>query len=304
MLASTGLFWFGLNGVIVLTPLWVVSYLGRDEGVVSQLLSVFIIVDLLFFFVFNALAHRVGKYVLMQVTYLTGGLVIAMFALIGFLPLGNEFVQTLAVVALFGIPAAGFTVLPFAALSDVVDYDERLTGRRREAVYFGVMGMGQKVMIGLSVLSFTIVPYLYSDGTQVLRDGGGLRFTATYTRADGAPVEPPTDSSESRHREPGTVRVLPVPAGVPAKWTLTGPNGYTREGRGQETVSGLAPGKYAVSWHDAPAWTAPGPPRLPTPLGLKLMAVLCGVFCVGGFLVFLRYPIREKDGKAYIVNAT
>jgi GPH family glycoside/pentoside/hexuronide:cation symporter len=49
---------------------------------------------------------------------------------------------------------AGVFVLPNALLADVVDYDELLTGRRREAMYFGVQGTVQR--IGLSLAAVTV----------------------------------------------------------------------------------------------------------------------------------------------------
>ena len=38
----------------------------------------------------------------------------------------------------------------------------------------------------------------------------------------------------------------------------------------------------------------------PTELGLKLISLTAGAVAVISLLVFLRYPIREKDGKAYL----
>ena len=55
-------------------------------------------------------------------------------------------------------------MLPFAALADVVDYDEQLTGQRREAIYFGVQAIFQKTMIGLSILAFGVLAFIGGDG--------------------------------------------------------------------------------------------------------------------------------------------
>ena len=54
-------------------------------------------------------------------------------------------------------------VMHFAALSDVVDYDEQLTGKRREAIYFGVQAIFQKTMIGISIAAFGIIAFIGSD---------------------------------------------------------------------------------------------------------------------------------------------
>ncbi|MFA6243182.1 MAG: MFS transporter [Candidatus Hydrogenedentales bacterium] len=300
---ATALFLYGLNGLLVLVPVWVLSYLGRDEGSVTLLMLPFLLVNLSFFFVFNAFAGKFGKYRLMQVTFLAGAAVIASIALVGVFPFGSEFMQTAIFMSLFGIPAAGFMVLPFAILADVVDYDEKVTGRRREALFVGGQGVAQKLMIGLSVLSFTIVPYLGSDGSRILREGGALEISGVYTPSDGVAVA--ADPTQAKRTfVPGAIYIVPRPASLAAPWKLTGPEGLVREGKGVSDLTDMPPGKYAIEWLDAPGWTKPEPGKQPTPFGLKLMAILCGLACVCSFLVFLRYPIREKDGKAYFVGQT
>ena len=77
-----------------------------------------------------------------------------LLALVGHLPFGSDLVQTAVAMAVIGIPAAGFMMLPFAILSDVVDYDEQLTGQRREAIFFGMQGVAQKLMLGAGALTF------------------------------------------------------------------------------------------------------------------------------------------------------
>jgi len=208
VLASTALYWFGLNGTILLVPHWTIGFLGRSADDVTKLMVPFLVVNVIFFFVFNALAAKVGKYVLMLATFLASGAVMLALCLVGHLPFASDFVQSAMIMALFGAPVAGFMVLPFAVLGDVVDHDEELTGRRREAIFFGVQGIFQKLFIGVSVLTFTLVGYL----------GGGGAGTS------------------------------------------------------------------------------------PTPHGMKIMALLCGLSALAAFCVFIKYPIRERDGKIFLVH--
>jgi len=207
VVASTAIYWFALNGIIALVPHWTKGYLGGTEADVTKLMAPFLLMNVVFFFVFNALSAKFGKHVLMLVTFLGSGVVLAGLCFVGHLPWGTPFMQSAFVVSLFGIPVAGFMVLPFAVLGDVVDYDERLTGRRREAIFFGVQGIFQKLMIGVSVFTFTRVAYLRA-----------------------------------------------------------------------------------------------GPERAPTEFGMKLMALLCAAAAVIAFLVFLRYPLREREGKIMIAD--
>jgi len=303
VITSTALYWFGLNGVIALVPHWTAAALFKSEGAVPMLMVPFLVMNLVFFFVFNALTRRFGKYPLMIVTFVGSGVVILGLCLVGTVPLGSTLVQTMVILAAFGMPVAGFMVLPFAILSDVIDYDERLTGRRREAIFFGVQGIAQRTMVGLSVLTFTIVPYFKSDGSRTLIENGALAISERYVPVANTEASPPDAAPASLTQlEPGQVRVAPEPASLDAPWTLTGPDGFTRTGHGVETLTDLAPGRYRIAWGEVPGWQAPRPPRTVTPFGLKLMAMLCGLFCMLGCLLFLPYPIRERDGKLFVLG--
>lgn len=302
VMGCTAIYWFGLNGVIALVPHWVLNVLGRTEGNVPLLMVPFLLMNLVFFFVFNALAAKAGKYVLMLVTFLVSGVVIAGLGLVGHMPFGSAFAQTGLILALFGAPAAGFMVLPFAVLSDVVDYDEQLTGRRREAIFFGVQGIAQKAMIGLSVLAFTVVPYIRSDGTKMLPEKGAIGFSGVYRPQDGGPPQEGRAQTSIEEPEPATIRVDANPDSLDAPWRLSGPDGFVYNGSGDQVLEGLTPGPYVIDWGNVAGHITPNPERTATPFGLKLMALLCGVACVAAFVFFIKYPLRERDGKVVLVG--
>ena len=162
LVAATACYWFGLSGILALVPVWVKVYLGGSEGDVTTLMVPYLLMSLVFFFIYNHLAGKHGKFGLMLATFFGSGLVFATMPLIGWITAGSPFAQTALLMTLAGAPVAGFMVLPYVVLADVVDYDEQRTGRRREAMYFGVQGIIQKCAIGLSILAFTIIPYLGS----------------------------------------------------------------------------------------------------------------------------------------------
>jgi len=299
VVASTSIYWFALNGLIALVPHWTLNVLGRSEGDVTLLMVPFLLMNLVFFFVFNYLARKFGKYAIMQVTFLGSCVPLFILCFVGRLPFGDSFIQTAVVMALFGAPVAGFMVLPFAVLSDVVDYDEQLTGRRREAIFFGVQGVFQKTMIGVSAFVFTIVPFIGSDGTLPLRPDRPLTFEGDYTPIDSQTPIPKTQTPEL---DPGTIRIEVSPADLDAPWILQGPGGFNREGTGSATLTGMSPGPYKITWQEVPGYTPPKLRNVPTPYGLKLMTFICGLACIVAFLVFLKYPIRERDGKIVLVR--
>jgi GPH family glycoside/pentoside/hexuronide:cation symporter len=163
---SASLYWLALNSVLMLVPFWVTSYLRLSKDNVTLLMVPFLVMNMLFFFVFNYLAKRYGKYPMLLITFLVSSVLFVMMACVGLFPFGSLLGQSLVVFGLVGCVVAGFTVLPFALLSDAVDYDEQLTGRRREAVFFGFQGTFQKMGLGLSGLIFSMVAY-GGEGSQI-----------------------------------------------------------------------------------------------------------------------------------------
>jgi GPH family glycoside/pentoside/hexuronide:cation symporter len=152
---STAFYWFGLQIVIAIIPYWVETVLDKTEAFTSVLMGCFVVFNIASFFVMQKLSTAFGKYKVFLLTMLGSGVVFILFAGVGYLPVGGVIAQTMFVVCLVGVVVAGFMVFPFALLSDAVDYDERLTGQRREGMFFGVQGIFQKIMIGLGVVTLT-----------------------------------------------------------------------------------------------------------------------------------------------------
>jgi len=203
LLAATAFLWFSLNMVILLVPFWTQYVLGMPDSEVTLLMAPLLATNIIFFFVFNFLSKKYGKYAIFLVTLASAIVTMPLLCLVGLLPFGDKMLQSQVVMALIGIPVAGIMVLPYALLADVIDYDEKLTGKRREGIYVGVQALFQKFAIGISIAVAAALMYA----------GGDLK---------------------------------------------------------------------------------------PTELGLKLISLTAGAVALVSFLVFLRYPIREKDGKAYL----
>jgi glycoside/pentoside/hexuronide:cation symporter, GPH family len=205
LLAATSLMWFSLNIVILIVPFWVQYSLGMGDRDVVLMMIPFLCTNILAFFLFNALSGKFGKYPVFIITLVGGAVTMPLFTLVGLIPGAGVLMQSQAVMALIGIPVAGIMILPPALLSDVIDHDETLTGRRREGIYVGVQAIFQKISIGLSIMASTAL--MYFGGT-----------------------------------------------------------------------------------------------NLPTVTGLKLVSVCAGAGSLLALLVFSRYPIRERGGKAYLLD--
>lgn len=154
LLISTTLYWFSLNLLLMLVPRWVEEVLHLKRDTDTWVMLPFIGLNLIGFFIFNWMAKRIGKFRGFLVVLGSSALIFPLIALGGVLPFGSPLVRTQIAVALAGLPVAGFAVLPFALLSDVIDLDSEQSGIRREAIYFGVQAIFQKSMIGVSVVCF------------------------------------------------------------------------------------------------------------------------------------------------------
>ncbi len=171
LVISTSFYWFALNIMLMLIPFWVQNYLQKTERAVSIIMGPFLVANLVFFFVFNWISRKRGKYLAYQIMALGSALLVPLLSLAWFVPKmipGMDLLLYSSVVmGLLGIPVAGFSMLPFAVLSDVVDYDETISGKRREAIYFGVQAIFQKTIIGLSIFAFGLVAYTTGDSISI-----------------------------------------------------------------------------------------------------------------------------------------
>ena len=196
LLVATSLFWFSLNLILMLVPRLVEERFHAPPGTVTVIMLPFIALNLAGFFICNALAKRFGPHRCFAAALLLAAIIFPFFGLCGgFLP-GVASAQGVA--ALAALPVAGFSVLPFALLGEVIDRDADRSGRHREALYFGVQAIFQKGSIGLSVIVFA---YLQAGGlglsTAGLVAGAACLFGAAFygcALARGtlsAPIRPP-----------------------------------------------------------------------------------------------------------------
>jgi GPH family glycoside/pentoside/hexuronide:cation symporter len=168
-LAATALFWFSLNLFIIIVPFWNQYILGQTDDKVALLMAPLLVANLVFFFVFNALSKKYGKYIMFLVTLLGSAVAMPLLWFVApTLPFSLQ-VQTQIIMALVGVFMAGFMILPIALLADVIDYDEKLTGKRREGIYFGVQSILQKIAIGVSIPVAGFMMYVGGDMTPTER---------------------------------------------------------------------------------------------------------------------------------------
>ncbi|MFS8665348.1 MAG: MFS transporter [Limnochordales bacterium] len=150
------LFWFGFNAVVVAAPYLVTVLMGGSEADASIALAVAFGVAVMGFPFIGRLSRRRGLKVTMQLSMLALAAALLLWGTVGRWPVPvDPYWQGLAVFAVAGLSVAGLFVLPNAMVAEIADYDQRLHGMRREAMFFGVQGLLVKAAMGLSSFAVT-----------------------------------------------------------------------------------------------------------------------------------------------------
>ncbi len=186
-LVGTNAFWFGFNIVTINIALYVTSLMGLSEGMVAPMMGAVFGVCLLAFPVVNLLAKRRGLKLVMVASLLLFALCFPLLYFLGQPPGGlDPVVFGLIVMAVTGLPLAGFFIVPDAIIAAVADLERGLSGQQREGMYFGVNGLLLKVNLGVSTLVSGALLEVYGDPLGIQLTGpvaavavalGALAFT-------------------------------------------------------------------------------------------------------------------------------
>jgi glycoside/pentoside/hexuronide:cation symporter, GPH family len=205
-MVGTNAFWFGFNIVTLNIALYATQLMGLTEGAVAMLMGAVFGTCLVVFPVANLLAKRYGLKAVMLGSLALFAAAFPLLFLLGDPPFGlGVTAYGLAVMALAGLPLAGFFIVPDAIIAATADLEITLSGQRREAMYFGVNGLIQKVNLGIStVVSGALFQYGGDLGLQLTGPVAafaalvGLGFFVRYperwveaTRAAARPAETP-----------------------------------------------------------------------------------------------------------------
>jgi GPH family glycoside/pentoside/hexuronide:cation symporter len=145
-------------------PYFVTLVLGKTEGDVGIYQGVLILLMAITGPIWMLWNKRRSQRWLLNFTMIGLAIVVALGFLVGgtnVLPLA---VQGFLLVTLIGIMLGGYLIIIYAMMGNVVDYDEMLTSRRREAIYYGTfsfaIGLGSSV--GALVLPFLLKTFGYT----------------------------------------------------------------------------------------------------------------------------------------------
>ena len=159
--------------LIVNMPYFVTLVLGMPEGNVAIVQGVVIIVMAFAAIFWNRMGRRrLNRKLWRTVTLLLGILYAAGF-LIGIIPGTVAVVMTFTLFPLIGFMLAGSSMLPYAMMGSVADYDEIKTKTRREAIYYGAFSLAVE---GGPTVSTLLLPVLYQNFGYTVANPLGVRL--------------------------------------------------------------------------------------------------------------------------------
>ncbi|MCG6911104.1 MAG: MFS transporter [Deltaproteobacteria bacterium] len=125
-------------------PYFTTLVMGQDEAAASMLMGKIIIIMALSTPLWYLLLSKFPKRHVFRVIMLimTAGFILSFF--IGELPVVPLSFQAVIVFALVAVPVGGMFAVAIGLIADLTDYDELKSGRRREAVYYGIYGIVRK----------------------------------------------------------------------------------------------------------------------------------------------------------------
>ncbi len=146
-------------------PYFVTLVLRQTEGDVGIYQGVLILFIALTGPVWTWLNRKYSQRILLNASMLLLGIVFALGFLIGAIDSASISIQAYIFVALVGTALGGYLILIYAMMGNVVDYDETLTNRRREAIYYGTFSfaIGLGTSVGTLVLPLLLENFGYTQ---------------------------------------------------------------------------------------------------------------------------------------------
>ena len=145
-------FRMGFELVLAIMPYMVVLMMRQSEGMSGLIIGICLVAMAVSIPFVSRLIGKWGKKKVFLLALCCLAVTFQLMYFVGFAPGVNGLYQGIVFVIVVGIFLSALFVLPNAILADIVDFDEQRTGRRREAMYYGVQGVLHKISTALSAL--------------------------------------------------------------------------------------------------------------------------------------------------------
>jgi GPH family glycoside/pentoside/hexuronide:cation symporter len=157
--------------IFVLLPYYVTRRLALSEGFAGGLSGAIILGAVVFFPLIIWGSNKYGKKRVFALGLLSFALFIPLAIVVPFLPVAPgtpRMAVSILVFALLAPGAAAFLVLQRVIITDVMDFDEKITGYRREAMYNGIEGLITKFAAGVAPMIVALNFSLFTMDTGIL----------------------------------------------------------------------------------------------------------------------------------------
>jgi GPH family glycoside/pentoside/hexuronide:cation symporter len=168
MLTATGVcFWTATTFLMQSIPYIVTEICQQDISTTTYFYMVAVLPLLACYPLINWLSARYGKWKVFSGSLLASATVLPGLMLIGpWLPI-PLLAQGLIWIALQAIAMSGVTMLPQAFAAEITDYDETLTGQRREGAYYSSWSLLGQVISGVAALALSLLFLLGRSQTDI-----------------------------------------------------------------------------------------------------------------------------------------
>ncbi len=134
----------------------------QEEALVGTLLTMMVVISFIFYPIVNILAKKIGKKILIVLSFLTMGGVFLFITFLGKMPIPVD-LQGYLLAVLEAIPLAFLGVLPNAVLADIAEHSVLKTGQKQEGIYFATRTLMQKFGQTFGVLIFATLTTFGKD---------------------------------------------------------------------------------------------------------------------------------------------
>lgn len=141
---------------------YITVLLSLPEALVGSLLAIMVLSSFVFYPLVNLLARKVGKKILVVISFLAMSFVFLGIYFFGKFPLSPE-AQAYMLILFYSVPLAFLSVLPNAILADIAGHDALKTGEAKEGMYFAARTLMQKFGQTLGIFLFAALLTLGKD---------------------------------------------------------------------------------------------------------------------------------------------
>jgi glycoside/pentoside/hexuronide:cation symporter, GPH family len=154
-------FWVGFTMLLQITPFFLTEVILRRKDEMWKLMSPFMGSFIVILPLIIYISGRVRKKTIYSLCMLALTILFPLLYKVGYIAGIPRMVQGIVFMSIVGITAFPVFILPNAMIGDIADHDEMRTGKRREAMYYGVYGFLQKFAMAISALMLGFLFHRY-----------------------------------------------------------------------------------------------------------------------------------------------